>query len=186
MPSSSASVIARIPASGVRRSCETHETSSRREASSRASRSRDSSSRSLVRASSAESDWNSAGPRCPASNDPCVAEPPGVPAQCLRPARDRHPERGGHQEGHDAGRDRHPHDHAAVVVGDEHHPRDGHDPASTEPIATPTTTASCQKNDERRITQATARPMTPTPSAQAAGHEQDLELVGGHDAASQR
>ncbi|CAM5674949.1 hypothetical protein SBADM41S_11594 [Streptomyces badius] len=65
MPSSSASAIARRPASGVRRSCEIHATSSRREVSSARSRSRELSSFALVAASSRASSASSAV-GCPA------------------------------------------------------------------------------------------------------------------------
>ena len=69
-PRASASVIARIAARGERRSWDTHETSSRRDSSSRCSRTRDSCNRRAVRASSSLPSWSSAGPREPASNRP--------------------------------------------------------------------------------------------------------------------
>ncbi len=186
MPSSSASAIARMPASGVRRSWETHETSSRREPSSRASRSRDSSSRRLVRASSAESACSSLGPRRAPTNDPCVSSR----RASSRSAAD-------HREmaaptATATSRATAP-DTALTRVTT---PRSCDEmnisraiattPASTEPMATPTTSASCQKIDALADRPRQGQADEADADRTRAGHQQDLELVAAHVAASHR
>ena len=81
--------MARRPASGVRRSCETQATSSRRASSSRRSRARDCASRSLVRSSSAASWRSSAGPDDPDATNSPLAPNRRVSSASWRDQRDR-------------------------------------------------------------------------------------------------
>ena len=131
---------------------------------------------------------SSLGPRGDAAKAPRGTQPPGVLAQRLRPPRPSPAaERRGDQQC-DQGRDRHhPVTTPQVVPGDEHRPGDRDaPPASTAPIATATTSTSCQKNDACRIVHATPTPTTPDGEG-APGRHQRRSAAGrhGHDAASQ-
>ena len=82
--------------------------------------------------------------------------------------------------------DGHPRDHLAVVLGDEHQPRDG-DHAG-EHRADGHTDHQHQLPEERRLPDRPGDRQADDADAQRArGRDQDdLDLVAGHDAASQR